>query len=73
MIPKKWENNELVANTNQPAALTNTIQPFVFDLDGDRRYRFLMIRTSKMDRLDVMYMDSGSRKVQSLVNGKLVE
>jgi len=49
-----------VANANQPAALTGTIQPFVFDLDGDRR-------------LDVMYMDSGSRKVQSLENGKLFE
>ncbi len=59
-------------NTNQPAALTNTIQPFVFDLDGDRRYRFLMIRAPKMHRLDVMYMDSGSRNVHSLVNGKVV-
>jgi len=53
-------SSKFVALSNQPAALAGTTQPFVFDVDGDRR-------------LDVMYMQDGSRKIHSLEGTKLVE
>jgi len=53
-------SSKFVALSTQPAALTGTTQPFVFDVDGDRR-------------LDVMYMQDGARKIHSLEGTKLVE
>jgi hypothetical protein len=36
---KNVETFNLVENANQPAADSGTLQPFVFDLDGDRMYQ----------------------------------